>query len=71
MLPKKCNNQKFSIIMELLQIAERAFVHKLKRKNPNLSDLEVKEAIKTWYMDRPGAEYGDGVGIVGDPKRFD
>lgn len=71
MQPKKSNNQTFSIILELLRIAERSFLYKLKKKRPNLSALELKEAIKEWYMDRPGAENGDGVGFIGDPKRFD
>ena len=31
---------------------------------------EVEAAVQEWYKDRPGAELGDAVGRVGDPRRF-
>jgi Rv0078B-related antitoxin len=59
------------IVQELLEIAERAFIHKLKKRNPEISDDAIRAAVNQWYAIRPGAELGDGVGVPGDPKRFD
>ena len=59
------------IVQELLDLAERAFVHKLKKRNPEITDDAIRAAINQWYATRPGAELGDGVGVPGDPKRFD
>lgn len=59
------------IVQELLEIAERAFVHKLKKRNPEITDDAIRAAVNQWYATRPGAELGDGVGVPGDPKRFD
>lgn len=62
---------KFELIFELSELGERAFVHKLKQKNPQITPTEIAEAVKQWYQDRPGAEFGDGVGVPGDIRRFD
>ena len=65
-LPSKCR-----IILELVELGERAFVYKLKRTNPLISTTEFEEAVRGWYQDRPGARQGDGVGVLGDVGRFD
>ena len=59
------------IAQELLDLAERAFVHKLKKRNPEITDDAIRAAVSQWYTTRPGAELGDGVGVPGDPRRFD
>jgi hypothetical protein len=59
------------IVQELLEIAERAFVHKLRKRNPEITDDAIRAAVNQWYATRPGAELGDGVGVPGDPRRFD
>ncbi len=64
-------NCKLQIVAQLLDIAERAFVHKLLKRHPDMIEADVKSAIRNWYATRPGAEHGDGVGVPGDPKRFD
>lgn len=61
---------KFEIILELVELGERAFVYKLKKSNPHISTTEIEEAVRGWYQDRPGAEQGDGVGVPGDIGRF-
>jgi len=61
---------KFAVVLELLELAERAFVYKLKRERPEITQPEIDEAVSKWYRHRPGAEFGDGVGVPGDPKRF-
>ena len=59
------------IVQELLEIAELAFIHKLRKCNPEITDDAIRAAVNLWYATRPGAELGDGVGVPGDPKRFD
>ncbi|MBX3423093.1 MAG: hypothetical protein KF752_16170 [Pirellulaceae bacterium] len=63
-------SSKFAMIFELLELAERAFVCKLKRKTPTIPPQEIELAVGAWYQDRPGAEHGDGVGVLGDITRF-
>lgn len=63
-------SSKFQIILELFALSERAFLYKLKQKKPNLSPAEIEEQRREWCLTRPGAEYGDGEGILGDSRRF-
>lgn len=58
------------MICEIQQLAERAFVFRLKEKNPHINPEEIEIEIGKWLKDRPGAEFGDGVGRVGDISRF-
>ncbi|HLA95987.1 MAG TPA: hypothetical protein VK612_09715 [Pyrinomonadaceae bacterium] len=58
------------LISNLQQFAERAFVNKLKKQSPDISPQEIVAELNRWYMDRPGAPNGDGVGRIGDPSRF-
>ncbi len=58
------------LVSDLQKFAERAFVNKLKIKNPSISPQEIIAELNRWYMDRPGAPFGDGVGRIGDPSRF-
>ncbi len=61
---------KFRVISELQELAERAFIYKLKKSNPDITQLEIIAEVNRWYKDRPGAPVGDGVGRIGDPSRF-
>jgi hypothetical protein len=61
----------FEMISELQQLAERAFVYRLKEKNPQMTPEQVEIEICKWFKDRPGAEFGDGVGRIGDLSRFE
>lgn len=61
---------RFNIVMELRRLGERAFLYKLRQKHPDLTKEQENEELSKWYRIRPGAEFGDGVGRVGDPKRF-
>ena len=61
---------KFEIVLELVELGERAFVYKLKKTNPLISPTEIEKAVRASYRDRPGAEMGDGVGVPGDIGRF-
>ncbi|MBK6748474.1 MAG: hypothetical protein IPG67_00225 [Acidobacteria bacterium] len=61
---------RFQLLMELRRLGERTFLHKLRQKHPDLTPQQINEELSKWYRIRPGAEFGDGVGRVGDPKRF-
>ena len=61
--------ERFELLMELRRLGERAFLHKLRQKQPNLTSDEINEELSKWYRIRPGAEFGDGVGRVRDLSR--
>jgi hypothetical protein len=63
--------QKFANVLELINVAERAFVYKLKKKDPDISEEAVQLAVRNWYQERPGAELGDADGVPGDIRRFE
>ncbi len=58
------------MISELQQLAERAFVFRLKERNPHITPEQIEIEIGKWLKDRPGAEFGDGVGRIGNLSRF-
>lgn len=60
----------FEMIGEIQRLAERAFAFRLREKNPNLTPEQIEAEVCKWLKDRPGAEFGDGVGRIGDPSRF-
>ena len=60
----------FEMIAEINRLAERAFVFRLREKNPEITSEQIEIEICKWIKDRPGAEFGDGEGRVGDLSRF-
>ena len=60
----------FEMFAELQELAERAFVFRLREKDPNITAEQVELEYCKWLKERPGAEFGDGVGRVGDISRF-
>jgi hypothetical protein len=50
--PIQDGKKKFGLMMELEDLAERAFVHKLKRKNPQVTPIETEAAVRAWYQHR-------------------
>lgn len=69
-MEKTLDYEKFRLIFELTELAERAFVHKLRAKNPKITEAEIAAAVRDWYHDRPGAPLGDSNGVPGDIRRF-
>jgi|688.fasta_scaffold2856617_1 hypothetical protein len=67
---KIIDSSKLTVFLDLMRIVERAYVHKLKTRRPDITDEEVALEVKRWYMDRPGAEHGDSDGVIGDISRF-
>jgi len=44
---------KFRVISELQQLGERAFIHKLKKRKPEVTDSEISVEIAKWYLTKP------------------
>lgn len=61
---------KFTAFIELMEMMDRAFIHKLKVRRPDITEEEIAAELKSRYMTRPGAERGDADGVVGDLSRF-
>jgi hypothetical protein len=64
------DSSKLNVFTDLMRMMDSAFIHKLRARNPNISEGEVAEELKRWYMHRPGAEHGDSSGVRGDLSRF-
>jgi Rv0078B-related antitoxin len=47
---------------DLFTAGERMMRQNLRRRHPDASAAEIEEMLWKWLMQRPGAEYGDGVG---------
>lgn len=41
---------KFEVILELIELAEREFIFKLNKHNPIISQAEIEEAVRAWYL---------------------
>jgi hypothetical protein len=55
---------KLQTAFELLEVAERMLRRRLSREHPGISEEAIDERVAAWYAKRPGAERGDGVGVV-------
>ncbi|HET9959914.1 MAG TPA: hypothetical protein VFQ61_35725 [Polyangiaceae bacterium] len=51
--------------LELLDVAERMLRRRLRREHPHLTEEAIEQRIVDWYQHRPGAELGDGMGVIG------
>lgn len=54
---------KLETFLELMQIAETAFIYKLKKKKPNLTDKEIEKEICNWYLEKPEPEFADCIKV--------
>lgn len=55
--------------LELLDVAERMLRRRLRREHPHLTEEAIEERVLAWYQKRPGAELGDGQGVIGSWPR--
>lgn len=53
---------KLRTAFDLFTSGERMMRQNLRRKHPEASAAEIEEMLWTWLTERPGAEFGDGVG---------
>lgn len=52
---------KFRVVSELQRLGERAFIHKLKNKRPDISDSEIVAEIARWYLTKIDAAPEEGL----------
>lgn len=55
--------KKLRIAFALIDVAERMLRQRLRRESPEISEQVLDERVSAWYARRPGAEFGDGVGM--------
>jgi len=55
--------------LELLDVAERMLRRRLRREDPHVTEEAIEERVLAWYRQRPGAELGDGQGVIGSWPR--
>lgn len=52
------------MVLALYEMGEATLRHKLRRKHPGATEDQIDRWIAEWQERRPGAEHGDGEGIV-------
>lgn len=52
---------KFRVISELQQLGERAFIHKLKKRRPEITDSEISAEVAEWYLAKPNEALEKGL----------
>jgi hypothetical protein len=55
--------EKLRMTFALIDTAERMLRQRLRRENPDISPGDLEDRVAAWYAKRPGAEFGDGVGV--------
>lgn len=53
---------RFRIALELHDLGVRMQRQRLRREHPDWTDAQLREAMRAWMLERPGAEHGDAVG---------
>lgn len=49
----------FRLLSELQRLGESAFIHKLKKKKPDITPDEIANEVDRWYLERPqGTDVG-------------
>lgn len=54
--------ERFQMALSLYELAEEMVRQNFRRKHPEASSEEVEEAVYSWQLRRPGAEFGDADG---------
>jgi len=50
--------------LDLFEAGERAMRESLRRRHPNETPAQIEDRIRAWLAERPGAEFGDAVGVA-------
>jgi hypothetical protein len=61
--------RKLATALELHEFGVKMMRANLRRKHPDLDDMQIEELLARWLRTRPGAEHGDGPGQVVDWPR--
>ena len=62
MTEEEIASAKLRTAFDLFTAGERMMGQNLRRRHLDASPTEIEEMLWAWLMNRPGAEYGDGVG---------
>lgn len=63
-------SDRFRVVLELAAAGEAMMRQNLRRQFPDASADEIERRLTEWFLTRPGAEHGDGVGQPGKwPRR--
>jgi len=54
----------FEMVLALYELGEATLRQKLRRTHPEASEERIDAWVAEWRERRPGAEHGDGEGIV-------
>jgi hypothetical protein len=54
--------EKLRIALELNESGFEMKLQQLRRRFPDADEAEIDARFRAWLQERPGAEYGDGVG---------
>lgn len=54
--------ERFRTTLALFDFGYRMMQQNLRRKFPAASESDIETRLRAWVSDRPGAEFGDGVG---------
>jgi hypothetical protein len=62
--------QRLRLTLQLHEEGVRLMRQNLRRRYPGASDADIDGRLHAWLTERPGAEFGDGVGMPGAwPRR--
>lgn len=50
------------VALELFETAQLIMLQNLRRRYPSLDKAALEERLAEWRKQRPGAEFGDGIG---------
>ena len=62
--------QRLRNVFDLTEAMEKVFRQRMRSENPGISDADLEGKVREWYHDRPGAEFGDGVGRPVSAEEF-
>jgi hypothetical protein len=57
--------ERFRTTMRLHEEGVRLMRQNLRRRYPRAGEVEIERRLAEWLSERPGAEFGDGVGKPG------
>jgi hypothetical protein len=54
--------RRLSLAFEMYELGEQMQRARLRRLNPDASDVDIDALIRSWLLTRPGAAFGDAGG---------
>ena len=63
--------KRMQMTTELFEAAQLLMRQNLRRRHPDLDEVEIERKLQEWRLCRPGAEHGDGVGLPVPKEEID